>query len=405
MPQALQSLDSLAAKWNLDRAIDVAQDMNRRMWQGGGRKDPAVPGEAERLSRLIREQLQRAVDSADRARLLSLEYQLRQSVAMRKHAFEVALQAQELADQQGDPVLRVRTMFQTAKAWFWTCDYKQAVEWSRKGMQAGRDLEAKGRADLPVKRLLASEEVFLAVRLVTIGESPDEVQRTISRAVERWKVLDDTGELAFAYGFWSEIRMVQGRWADSVKLAKQCLSLAGYPQNKANAAYGLWTGGFSASRLGDLETALTWTSQANELCRDVGDISGISETLFSKAITLCRMGREAEALAAADESVEVARVLDWEIITRLAMLERSWVQLAAGQSSVAEMQDTAEYFQQAGLKPLEAEAWYALSHGRARMGRDVQPALRRAIDMFEGLDMQWHAGKARKNEPLVSGPV
>ncbi len=84
------------------------------------------------------------------------------------------------------------------------------------------------------------------------------------------------------------------------------------------------------------------------------------------------------------------------------MLERSWVQLAAGDAPVAEMQVTADYFQGAALKPLEAEAWYALSHGLSRTGQDGQTARQTAIDMFEGLDMEWHAGKARKNEPLVS---
>jgi tetratricopeptide (TPR) repeat protein len=404
MSQATQLLDSLSVRWDPGQAQEIVRDLNHRMWKDGGRKDPAVPGEAERLSWLIHDQLGRAADLRIRLRLLGLEYQLQQGIARRERAFEVALQAQDLADRLGDRVLSVQTMFQTAKAWFWICRYREAVQWSCRGMQAGRELEAKGQANRPVKQLLASEEVFLAVRQLTIGEPPEEVEGTITHAVERWKAIDDKAGLAMAYGFWSEIRMVQGRWADSVKLARQCLSLAGYPQTKTGAAYGLWTGGFSASRLGDLEMALAWASQAEELCRNDGDISGISEALFSKAITLCQMGRDDESLTTADEAVEVARVLDWEIITRLAMLERSWVQLAAGEPSVTEMQVTAEYFQQAHLKPLEAEAWYALSHRQAKAGQEGQLARQRAVDMFEGLDMHWHAEKARQHEPLVSRP-
>ncbi len=264
MSETAQWLESLAARWDLEQAQEAVRSLSRRMWKDGGRKDPAVPVEAERLSRLIHGQLRRATDPRDRLELLNTEYRLQQSVARRRHAFEVALQAQQLADRLGDPVLGVHILFQTAKAWFWICRYREAVDCSRRGMQAGRELEANGRASRTVKKLLAEEEVFLAVRLLTIGEPREEVEQTILHAVERWKALEDRQGLAFAYGFWSEIRMVQGRWAESVDLARQCLSLAGYPGSKAGAAYGLWTGGFSASRLGDLETALAWTSEAHE---------------------------------------------------------------------------------------------------------------------------------------------
>jgi hypothetical protein len=123
--------------------------------------------------------------------------------------------------------------------------------------------------------------------------------------------------------------------------------------------------------------------------------------LLSKASILFLAGDDSWG-AMADEAVGLAAAWKVDILLRWAMLERSWMWLAAGQADVEEMRGTADALSKAGAGPLEAEARYALCHALRVAGQDAQAEYDKAREEFARLQMEWHAGKVERQEPLLA---
>jgi len=395
-------VESLERSWSRQAAGEVLTALLSRVWENEGR----IGGDTERLITRMREVIKKRTEKEkDEARreALGFLYLLEQGIGRRDAALGAAREAYNsfLSCADRDVGEELDLIFQLAKAYYWKDRFPEAVEWSRKGALLGR--KEFSRLSSPAKRKLGNELVFLGVRMSMMGESPDEIDAVLTEALNILEKEGTREERANALGFWSEIRMFQGRWRESVEYARRSLGAGGYPAAENGVAYALWTGGRSLCRLGAPEEGLAWIEDALRLCREAGDISGTAECLFSKSLACYLLGREADAREAADEAVEKGHALQMRTILEWALLERRWLTVETGgekELSVEDAEHAVEFFREAGVRVLEAEARYALSFVLFRCGRNGEKERRKANRMFHDLGMEWHEMKGVKSESL-----
>jgi hypothetical protein len=391
---------TIALRWNTGLAEQAARQIAAAVWAVGGQPDQDLQDLIEHMRQVLKQQLGRTAVPTEQIRLLETSYRLEQGMAKRKEALNLAKNLRHLSERKADVLHQVRSASMLSDAWHWASEIAFAIDWSRRALQTAKPMEVRGQGGRPLKAAFVAEELHLAWLMALQGGADESVDKLMTDAVNRYNTLKDRAGQADALGLWSQVRMLQGRWAESADLTRQSLAAAAGP--RATVATALWAGARSASRAGDLPAAQAWIEQALDASRSGGDISAQIAARFSQASILLLAGDDT-ALAIADQAVALADAWKMEILRRWAMLERSWLRLAAGQSDTDETRATVESFARSGAAPLEAEARYALYHALRAAGQDGQAECDKAREQFAALKMSWHLDKADRHEPLLHG--
>lgn len=401
MSQTRELVNILNARWTNSLAEQAVQQITTEMWAAQGQPSPALQDLIELMRLLLKKQLGQTAVPVEQIRVMEISYRFEQGLARRGDALSLAKNLRHLSERKADVLHQVRSAALLAEAWDCVSAIPLALEWCRRSLQTAKPLEVKGAGGRQLRAVFVAEEVHLAWLMALQGGTDESVDKLMTDALSRYGILKDrTGQVA-ALGLWSQIRMLQGRWADSVDLMRQSLAVNGSISG-APAPAALWAGARSASRAGDLPTARAWIDQALEVSRAGADTTARIAALFSQALILQSAG-DAAALATADRAVILADAWKMEIPRRWAMLERSWLRLVAGQPDLDEMRATAESFAKSGTGPLEAEARYALYHALNGAGQDGQIEYAKAREQFTQLKMVWHLAKVEAKEPLLAG--
>lgn len=394
------AVKGLLKSWDDEKARKAIWDMTIAAWQGSG-PDEGMQALAVELRRALQGRLAAAQAPREQFVLLDLLHGLEQGMGNREAALDLARRAVALAGDAPEPIDRVRAAFHLAKAWYYVDNCAETIRWSREGLCLGGELESQGGGGAALKRLLADQQACFTVRITTVGGLEDEVDQTMAETIARWEELQDPAGLANALGLLTEARMIQGRWADAVGLARRSLQVANYPQETEGTAFVLWCGGRSLARLGDTSTALDWTELSIRLCQEQGNASGAIEARFSHASTLCLAGRGREALREIDEVVRDVAALRMEVMIHWVVLERAWIRMKLGvPTPPEELSEGCRAYQRMGHRVMEAEMLYALSLALDRAGRDGRKELEQSCALFERFRMTWHLEKARRGELL-----
>lgn len=394
-------IQTIAARWNTSMAEQAVQEIAARFW-AGDQQDEALLAAAERMRQVLREQLGRSSVPVEQIRLLEISYRLEQGLGRRDVAVSLAKNLRHLAERKTDAMHQARAAFLLADAWYMGSALPFSIDWSKRGFAEAKPLEQRSQGGRPYRILYAEQEVQLALRLGLQGGMYEQAGRLLADAVKRYEAVGETTGRVAALGVQAQVHMIQGRWTEALEAARQARQVAEGLPNKAAVAGALWAGARAAGRLGDLPTANAWVEEAIQVSRQTDDISNLIAGLFSKGSILLLGGNREEALAVADQAVELGGTWRHEILWRWAILERAWVRLAAGQVDVDELRATAEAFGKFGAGGLEAEAQYALYHAMKAAGQDAQTVYDKAVEQFARLKMNWHLDKAKAGEPLLS---
>jgi len=315
-------------------------------------------------------------------------------------ALSLAKNLRHLAERKTDVLHQARAAFLLADAWYLVGALPFSIDWSKRGFGEAKPLEMRGQGGRPYRVLYAEQEANLALRLALQGGMYAQAVRLIDDALNRYQALNDTAGQSSMLGVLAEIHMLQGRWAESVDAARRSLQVADPLPDKARTAHALWAGARSAARLGNLETARAWAMQARTISRQ-DDLPALTGAYLAEATMAVLTGDPSGAIPAADRAVALANAWNADILRHWAMLERSWIRMAAGQIDLDEMRTTVAAFAKSGAGTLEAEAWYALHHALESTGQPSQAEYNKAQEQFERLKMDWHAAKASSNETLL----
>jgi tetratricopeptide (TPR) repeat protein len=401
MSDAAKLIQTIAMRWNAGLASAAVQQVAARVWAAAGAPGADVQALLEQIRQVLKHQLTQAASPAEQMRVMEISCLLEGAIGNRRDALSLAKNLRHLSERKGDALHQIRSAVLLGEVWYDASEVALAIEWSRRALQAAKPLVIKSQGGRPLKVLFAQEEVALAWRMALQGGADVSVDKLMADAMGRCTVLEDSQGQAGVLGTWSQVRMLQGRWAEAVEYSRQCLAMASGRGDAAGAMAALWAGARAAGRSGDLETARGWAGQAVERSRAAGDPAMLIPVLFGQASVLFLGGDEGWR-AAADEAVALATAWKVEILLRWATLERSWMQMVTGQGDVEEMRSTVASFAKAGAGPLEAEARYALHHALKAAGEDAQAEYDQAREAFERLGMQWHLGKVDKREPLLN---
>lgn len=391
-------IQTLAARWNNGLAEKTVQQINSALWSAGGRPSQDLAAAADQLRDLLKLQLTRLASPAEQMRIMETSYRFEQALGNRKEALGLAKNLRHLSERKADALHQVRSASLLADAWYHASALDLAIDWSRRALQTAKPLVIKSQGGRPLKIQFANEEIALAWRMGLQGRADESVDKLLADAIQRCKTLGDAPDEMAALTTWCQVRVLQGRWTDAVAHTHQCLQA-----DPSGSAVGpaLWAGARAACRQRDLPTAAAWADQAIQLGRKTSDPSVLVPALLSKASVLFLGGQE-DWRSAADEAIALARAWKVEILLRWAMLERSWIHLAANRADVEEMRATADSLAKTGAAPLEAEARYALYHALTAAGADAQTEYDQAQAAFTRLRMTWHLDRAEKRERLLT---
>jgi tetratricopeptide (TPR) repeat protein len=401
MTDTAKLIQTLAIRWNNGLAEKAVLQIGAALWTAHGRPSTDLQGLMDQLHDLLKQQLTRCASPAEQMRVMETSYRFEQTLGHRREALNLAKNLRHLSERKADALHQVRSAVLLADAWYQVSAIDLAIDWSRRSLQAAKPLVIKEQGGRPLKVVFAREEVELAWRMALQGGADVSVDKLMVDAIGRYKTLEDQAGQLRALAFRSQVRMLQGRWAEAVEYARQCLAMARDEGNTAPVRMALWTGARAAGRQGDLATARDWLAQALDRSRAAVDPATLIPALFSQASVLF-VGGDDGWQASADEAVALATAWKLEVLLCWAMLERSWMQLATGQGDVEEMRSTVESLAKAGTRPLEAEARYAFYHALKVSGADAQTEYDQAREAFERLSMQWHLGKVEKRELLLA---
>lgn len=400
MSDAANLIQTIAMRWNAGLAEAAVRQIAAEVWAGNGAPTAAAQALIEQMRQVLKQQLTQAGSPAEQMRVMEISYRFERGIGNHRAALSLVKNLRHLSERKGDVPHQVRSAVLLGEAWYDASAVSLAIDWSRRALRAAKPLVAKGQGGRPLKALFAAEEVELAWRMVLQGGADASVDKLMADAIGRYNSLEDAVGQAAALGAWSQIRMLQGRWADAVAYTRQCLQMASRTGNAAGVVTGLRAGARAAGRLGDLRTAKPWSQETVERSRLASDVSALIPALFGEASILFLAGDDAWR-SVADEAVDLAAAWKMEILLCWAMLERSWMRLAVGQADVEEMRGTVEALAKVSVGPLEAEARYALYHGLKMAGEDAQAEHDIAREQFERLKMEWYLGKVEKREPAL----
>lgn len=400
MSDASTLVHTIAIRWNMGLAEQAIRQISAQVWAAHGQPAQAVQNLIEQMRTLLKQQLAHTATPAEQMRLLEISYRLEQGIGKRREALNLAKNLRHLSERKADVLHQVRSAALLSDAWYWVSALDFALDWSRRTLQTAKPLEMKGQGGRPLKAAFVAEEVHLAWLMALQGGTDESVDKLLTDATTRYTNMTDQSGQAAALATWSQVRMLQGRWTDSVDCARRLLQVSETTRDKASAARRLWAAARSAGRAGDLPTARAWVDQSLEASRSADDVSSLVAALFSQASILSLAG-EASAMDIADRAVTLADAWNMEILRRWAMLERSWLRLAAGQPDLDEMRATLDSFTKIGCAPLEAESRYALYHALQAANQDAQADYDKARQQFTTLKMVWHLARLEANDPLL----
>jgi tetratricopeptide (TPR) repeat protein len=406
-----QAVERMRRQWDSTTAQEVIRDLVTAIWQAGG-PDDRTRGWAAAIRQTLQAQSEAVSSPAEQLALLNLSYTLEQGVGNRGEALELARRAEALCRRAGTPMDRVRAVFQLAKALLYVDRNADAVRWTNQGLQLGGQLEeavaggtgpALGDAELTeLRRLLADQQSRQVNRMATLGGMDGEVDRAAEATVARWEKLDDPAGMAAGLGMLVEARVFQGRWEDAARLARRALAAVGYPKKDPGIAYALCFGALALCRLGDPQTALTWTTDAANISRQVGNHECVLEAGAVHAVALAAVGRVAEALAEVDRVIGETHALNMGVLTRWTTSLRAWIRMKARlPTPPEELQEACDYLTERGYPLVAAEVLYAASCALRLAGRDDRKERDEAIAQFERLHMSWHLETARRGALIV----
>jgi hypothetical protein len=401
MSDATNLVQTIAIRWNAGLAEAAVRQIAALVWTAAGAPGAEAQALMEQMRQVLKRQLAQAPSPAEQMRVMEISYRFERGIGDHRAALSLVKNLRHLSERKGDAPHNVRSAVLLGEAWYEASAVALAIEWGRRALQSAKPLVAKGQGGRPLKKLFAAEEVELAWRMALQGGADESVGKLMTDAISRYKSLEDAAGQAGALGAWSQMRMLQGRWADAVEYTRQCLQMAGGAGSAAGVTTALWAGGRAAGRLGDLQTAKPWNQEAVERSRAAGDVPALIPALLSQASILFLASDDAWR-AVADEAVGLAAAWQMEILLRWAMLERSWMRLVDGQADVKEMRETAEALSKAGAGPLEAEAHYALYHALKTTGVDGQAEYDKAREQFGRLRMEWHLSQVERRELLLA---
>ncbi len=399
MSDAANLVETISLRWDARVASAAVQQIAAQVWAARGSPGTDVWDLAERLRQALKAQLGRAGSPAEQMRVMEISCLFEQAIGNRREALSLAKNLRHLSERKGDALQQVRSAVLLGEEWYEASEIALAIDWSRRALQAAKPLVIKGQGGRPVKVLFAAEEVSLAWRMALQGGADESVDKLLADALKRYEADDPAGRGAVPAA-WSQVRMLQGRWAEAVEHTRRCLQADTKVRDPATMARALWAGARAAGRLGDLATARPWIEEALARSRASTDVPTIICCLLSQASILFVAGDDAWQ-PTADEAVTLAHAWKMEILLRWATLERSWMRLAIGQADIDEMRAAAEAFAKAGAGPLEAEARYALYHALQAAGQDAQAEYDAAREQFERLKMEWHNAKLANRERLL----
>lgn len=403
MNQTRDMVSILNARWTNSLAEEAVQRIAAEFWATEGQPASDVQEVIEQMRQLLKKHLGQTAVPTEQMRVMEISYRFEQGLGRHAEALSLAKNLRHLSERKADVLHQVRSAVLLAEAWHMVSEVALALEWCRRALQTAKPLEVKGAGGRQLRAVFVGEELRLAWLMALQGGTDESVDKLMNDAINRYKDMKDRAGQTAALGLWSQVRMLQGRWSDSIDLTRQSLAVSGTSSGASSPA-ALWAGARSASRAGDLPTAQGWIDQALTISRDVADVEARIAALLSHASILLLAGDDA-ALPAADAAVTLGNAWKMEILRRWAMLERSWLRLAAGKPDLEEMRATAASLAKSGPAPLEAEAWYALYHALAAAGQDGQIEYDKAREMFTRLKMAWHLAKVEAKAPLLGRPT
>lgn len=391
----------LGDRWDAAAAGAIIGDLVTAVWQAGG-PDQRMQGHASAIRRMVNDRLAGGPSPAERLGLLNIAYSLEQGMGNRDQALLIAEQAEQLSRTAGSRLDRVRALFQYAKALLYVNRNTDAVEWTRRGLRLGDEVDQSAELNeadrQSLRRLLADQESRQVNRLATLGGNNDEVDRLAESVQKRWSQLNDPRCMAAGLGMLVEARVFHGRWAEAAALARKACAAVGYPPRLDPViAYSLCFGGLALCRLGEAETALQWTTDAATLSHQVGNHECVMESRAVHAVALAALGRVDEAVEQIDGVIKDSQALNMDILTRWVVELRGWIRLNPGLPvSPEELLEAYEYSAAHGYHVMAAEMLYAAACALRAAGRDYHKRLDEAIAQFERFGMTWHLSLARR---------
>jgi tetratricopeptide (TPR) repeat protein len=394
-------IQQLQTFWDAPAAGAIVRDLVTTVWQAGG-PDEQTQRHASAIRELVSARLAACPSPAEQLELLNVAYALEQGIGNRDQALPLAERAEQQSRSAGSKLDRVRAIFQLAKALLYVNRNADAVEWTRQGLRLGDELDRAAELAEPdrlsLRRLLAGQESRQVNRLATLGGNNDEVDRLAESVVNRWSQLNDPRGLAAGLGMLVEARVFHGRWAEAAALARKACAAVGYPPKlDAGIAYSLCFGGLALCRLGEAETALQWTTDAETISHGVGNHECVMESRAVHAVALAALGRVDEAIAQIDGVIKDSESLHMEILTRWVIELRGWIKLKPGLPvSPEELLEAYEYSAGHGYHAMAAEMLYAAALALRAAGCEYRKQLDEAVAQFERFGMTWHLSLARR---------
>lgn len=136
------------------------------------------------------------------------------------------------------------------------------------------------------------------------------VQEVQTKALALYTELDDTFGIAEATFALGEIRMRQGRFAESLPLVEESLRLYKTLNDTKKIAYGYMNLGVIAFRQDDLETGRTYFKQAYEMMQTVDDPLALARSLNNLGNVTDMLGHTEEAVGYHQEALRIRREIN-----------------------------------------------------------------------------------------------
>jgi tetratricopeptide (TPR) repeat protein len=313
-------------------------------------------------------------------------------------------QVLELAEQSGDPGLKIISYHLTGDLYLWLGDFVQSREFFLKGIElyrADRDRslpERFGAYDLAV-----GCRMFLAHDLWYLGY-PDQARDAAEEAVRWARELKHTYSVAASSGHCAWIYILRGEPRLALERAQECFQVsdeAGFPFHIAHArAFRGW----ALAEEGRVEEGIADIEAGIATYRTSGAIIELPFMVMLLAHALAKTGRFDAALTLIDTALEGFERVPLFCDAELARC-RGELLVAKGDSGEAEMcyRTALEVARRQRAKSLELRAMLGLSHILGRQGHktDARQMLANLYSSFsEGFETSdlMHARAALESE-------